>query len=157
MASILWRPAPWYGWGWEAGDDVDILLLAHRHYSFMINVQLFFWKSSLWLLYIFVSVHVTCCICTCTCTFRSTVTVCPACVNMFVNCNMDGKLWQIGMSSEAINQLDIKFHLFCLILLQIRLLSSYNVTINMYLFTKQRAKKISDTRHNIYLLHFIHV
>ena len=36
MASNLWRPAPWYGWVLEAGDDVDILLLAHRHYSFML-------------------------------------------------------------------------------------------------------------------------
>ena len=37
VASNLWRPAPWYGWVFEAGDDVDILLLAHRHYSFMFN------------------------------------------------------------------------------------------------------------------------
>ena len=32
VASILWRPAPCLGSGWEAEDDVDILLLAHRHY-----------------------------------------------------------------------------------------------------------------------------
>jgi len=37
VASNLWRPAPWYGWVLEAGDDVDILLLAHRHYSLMSN------------------------------------------------------------------------------------------------------------------------
>ena len=37
VASILWRPAPCSGWGWESGDDVDILPLQHRHYSFMLN------------------------------------------------------------------------------------------------------------------------
>ena len=32
--QLLWRPAPYSGWGREAADDVDILLLTHRHHSF---------------------------------------------------------------------------------------------------------------------------
>ena len=35
MASNLWRPAPWYGWVWEAGDDEDGLLWVPGHTYFM--------------------------------------------------------------------------------------------------------------------------
>ena len=35
MASNLWRPAPWYGWVWEAGDGEDGLLWVPGHTYFM--------------------------------------------------------------------------------------------------------------------------
>ena len=35
VASILWRPAPWYGWVLEAGDDENGLLQVPGHPYFM--------------------------------------------------------------------------------------------------------------------------
>ena len=35
VASILWRPAPWYGWVLEAGDDENGLLQVPGHAYFM--------------------------------------------------------------------------------------------------------------------------